>query len=175
MKALKLDRREQAGLASGILALLLVLALLAYIPSGPRKKYLQSHQELLALQNELSTIEMLKVEELARLNGQKILMERLAARPQNFDLFSFVDRTLRECNLKEGSQLENASSRRLIANQPMVDLSLTNVSLQDLVDFLHKIYASKNLVALYKLDQLRPASREKGLDCEMTLVTMKVS
>ena len=54
----------------------------------------------------------------------------------------------------------------------MVQLRLQGVAFEQLVDFLHQIYSGDRLIALYKLDFLRPSPTEKGLDCDITLVTL---
>ncbi len=46
--------------------------------------------------------------------------------------------------------------------------------MEELVDFFHELYASGNLVAVYKLDRLRPDTGKKGLECDVTLATLDV-
>jgi hypothetical protein len=174
MKTLKLDRREQFGLACSAIALLLVLFLLVYIPAGPRKKYAQSKADLEQLTTQLQLTQALKGEEEQRLLNQEELRKRLEARPQDFDLFSFINAMLRQTSLETRAQVENTHTRRSSANQPMVTVALTGVSTKELVDLFQLIYSSGNLVAVYKVDRLRPAAGDKGLDCNVTLVSLKV-
>jgi metal-sulfur cluster biosynthetic enzyme len=58
-------------------------------------------------------------------------------------------------------------------NLSMVELKLNGVSLADLVNLLHKVYDSKNLIMLHELKFIRTAQGEKGLDCSMTFTTPK--
>ncbi len=57
--------------------------------------------------------------------------------------------------------------------QPMVQIKLEGVSLKRFSDFLRHIYADSYLVAVYKMDKLRPNQSGNGIDCELTLVTLK--
>ena len=50
---MNLSRREKVGLAFGLAGILFVLLLAAYIPSGPRKAYLDSVSDLKGLKAEL--------------------------------------------------------------------------------------------------------------------------
>lgn len=170
---LNLDPRERTGLAIGALALTLVIALLAYIPAGPYKHYETSRYERDRLKHDLVMMQTMKADEEDRLQRQERIMERLASRPSNFDIFSYVNNKLRESNLTGRAQLENYRTRRATAKQPMVQLRLQGVTLKELVDFLHKVYSGDDLVVMYKLDRLQPAHNNRGIDCELTLVTVK--
>jgi len=115
-----------------------------------------------------------KMEEEMRLESQQVLMDRVKGRPQNFELLTFIDRLLVDNNLKDRAQLAYFRGARASNEQPMVDLRLSNVGLQELIDFLHAMYNSNNLIAMYKLDSLRPANNRQGLDCTITLATLKL-
>lgn len=176
LKELNLDPRERLALFCGIGALLLVIFLLIYIPIGPRATHAQSADRLEALQYELQDAELTKLETQDALERQQRLIELLEDRPDSFDLYAFIESTLDEMDLRtEGrASLEIYRTRNSSANQPMVQLSLEGVSLDELIEFLHKIYNSKNLIALYKLDELAPAANDRGLNCSMVLLTLKV-
>ena len=55
----------------------------------------------------------------------------------------------------------------------MKQLKLNGVTLKELVDLLHKIYASNDLVVMYRLEYLRAAGEDKGLDCSVVFLTPK--
>ncbi len=175
LKQLNLDRRELVSLACGAVALLLVLFLAVYIPAGPKKDYEDSVAELDSLRSQLKLTKQLEREEEQRIAAQERLAEMLKERDASFDLFSFVEEVLRRTALREHATLDNeTSSRRVSAKQPMVKLEFDGVSLQELVGFLHELYASENLVAVYRVDRLEPKANKRGLECRMTLVTLKV-
>ncbi len=169
---INLDVREKFALGLGLLALLLVIALAVYVPLGPRKGYLASEKELASLRSELELQILFKMEEAARLEKQKALMEKLEVRPAGFSLFTHVDNLLTGTGLRGRAQLEQFRPRDASPRQPMVQLRLQGVSLEELVDFLHRIYEGNNLIAAYKMDYLRPSPTEKGLDCDITFVTL---
>ena len=167
-----LDMREKFALALGLLATMLAIALAVYVPLGPRKGYIKSESELASLKQEYELQIMFKLDEDERLQKQKALMEILKKRPPEFSLFTHVDNLLTSTNLRARAQLEQYRPRNASPKQPMVQLRLQGVSSQELIDFLHKIYADNNLIAVYKLDYLRPATNEQGLDCDITFVTL---
>lgn len=168
----KLDTREKIALYLGVLACILTLILAVYVPAGPRKWYAKSQSELASLQEQLQLQQLFYMDEAERLNKQKVLMEKLENRPQGFSLFTYVDNLLNSTGLRTGAQLEEYKPRDVSPKQPMVQLRLQNMSFEQLVDFLHKLYGENNLIALYKLDYLRPSPSEKGLDCDITFVTL---
>jgi hypothetical protein len=170
----KLDWRERLALGCGLTALLLVFAMLFYIPTGPKKEFEDAKDAIKRLegQHQLAQVDLMEAQD--RLQSQELFMEQLKGRPARFDLFSFVERTLREKDLMERAELSRGRpSRNAPANQPMVDLNLSNVSLDELITFLHKVYAENYLVVMYKLN-LKPAVRDHGLSCEITFATIKV-
>ncbi len=166
-----LDMREKIALGLGILASLLAVILAIYVPLGPRKGYIESQSELAALKGDYELQMMYKMDEEERLQKQKALMEILEKRSPDFSLFTHVDNLLTSTNLRSRAQLEQYRPRNASPKQPMVELRLQGISSQELVDFLHKIYADGNLITVYKMDYLRPAVNEQGLDCDITFVT----
>ena len=169
-----LDFREKVALSVGILALALVLALALYVPMGPRKWYLQSQRDLASAREDLKLQQLFKLEETERLNRQKALMEKTAGRPADFSLFAYLDALLAKTNLRNRAELEPYRIKEASQKQPMVQLRLREVSLEELVGFIYEVYSSGNLIAVYKMDYLRPAPAEKGLDCDITFVTLLV-
>ncbi|MBI2433953.1 MAG: hypothetical protein HYV26_13885 [Candidatus Hydrogenedentes bacterium] len=174
MNSLKLEKRDTVAIICASLVLLLVLFMAFYLPVGPMKKYRQAQNELNNTRNELHNLQQLKQEELTRLQSQDELRQRLSTRPKSFDLIPFVDQVLRETALNQRAELSSSRSRANTSRQPMAELELKGVSLEELVTFLHRIYDSNNLVAIYQVDHIRPAQDNKGLDLSLKLVTLKV-
>jgi hypothetical protein len=173
MSTMNLDRREKSGLILGVVALTAAVLLALYIPAGPRKTFVDSERKLDNLRDELVMAHSFLQMEKQRLEEQEELMRNIESRSRSFELFSYVNDTLRETNLWDRAQLDNDNSRRASPKRPSVKLRLDGVNLQELIDFLHKIYASNNVVAVEKMDRLEPVSNERGLECIMTLVTIK--
>jgi hypothetical protein len=171
----KLDSRERLGVLFAVLALLLVVALLSYIPNGPRRNYEKARLDLIKQQEQLKQAQLTKADEEDRIARQQSLVAKLDARPKTFDLMAYLSQALNEMKLTErGARLEGYHTRKTSANQPMVQLSLQGVSLKELIEFLHKVYSSGNLITVYKADRIRPSQGNKGLDCDMVLATIKL-
>lgn len=169
---LNLDFKEKIALFLGILASVMVLLLAIYVPLGPMKWYKSSEDELASLKDELQMQSMFKQDEAERLDKQKVLMEKLQGRSADFSLFTYIENLLNSTNMRNRAQLEEYKPRNASPKQPMVQLRLQGVEFQELVDFLYQVYSSGNLIAVYKMDYLRPAPTEKGLDCDITFITL---
>jgi hypothetical protein len=65
------------------------------------RKYRDSNKELRELRRNLELAQETKAFEELRLQSQEKLVSRLNARKRDFDLWSFLDRVLKESNLKE--------------------------------------------------------------------------
>ena len=167
-----LDRREQAGLAMGLLAVTLVAMLALYVPAGPRKASLRAKADLQSAQDELQLEQMASLDVQERLERQKQLMDQLAKRGPDFSLFSHVDSLLNKRGLRSKAQLEQYKPRNASPKQPMVQLRLQEVPLKELVSLLHDLYGGEALVTVYKVDTMRPAPSGKGLDCDVTFMTI---
>lgn len=168
-----LDMRDKLGLGCAGLAVLLVAGMILYIPTGPQARYIESLRAMKEAQRQLVMSQKVKAEEEARLRSQEALMAKLTARPPSFDFFSYVNRQLQQAKLLNRAKLDNYRTRTSSAKQPMVQLRLDGVGLKELTDFLHQLYSSGNLIAVYKMDRLRPAVNGQGLECDLTLVTLK--
>ena len=168
-----LDFKEKVALSVGVFALILVVALAVYVPIGPRKWYLQSQRELESAREDLKLQQMFKLEETERLNRQKALMEKTSGRPADFSLFAYLDALLTKTNLRVLAELEPYRIKDASPKQPMVQLRLREVSLEELVGLIYEVYSSGNLIAVQDgLSEAAPA--EKGLDCDITFVTLLV-
>jgi len=174
MKQLQLDRRDQVTLVCAGLVVMLVLFMAVYLPTGPMKNYREAERALRDAQEQLNMWQMQKQEQLARLESQESFQQRLAARPGNFQLISFLDQMLIETGLKGREELSTPRDRaaRDRPNNPMAELQLTGVSLEELVNFLHRVHSSGNLVAVYQINNIGPSRDERGLDLNLTFVTV---
>lgn len=169
---LNLDPREKLAMGLGIVALGLVVLLAVYVPLGPRRAYISSQQTLKSLQEDLILQSMFREEEAVRLEKQKVLRERIQARPDDFSLFTYMDNLLTATGLRSKAQLEPFKPRNASPRQPMVQLRLQGIALEEFINLIHKIYTDNSLIAVYKMDFLRPAAGDRGLDCDITFATI---
>lgn len=171
--AIQIENRDRSWLALCGLAVFVVLLAAWWVPAGPRRAYLASRSAVSSAQAELETTQLSKAEETMRIESQQTIRELLRTRPASFNFFTLVDQTLTEAKLKERAELNRARSGQQENPQEMLELRLTGVSLEELVDFLHRIYEKNSLIAVYQMNFLRPARDGHGLECNITLVTIK--
>ena len=171
---MNLDRRDKVALGCGVTALLLVIFMLVYIPIGPKKYYEVSLKRVAQHEKNILAMQVDFMVEDTRLRSQKQFLSLLDKRSDRFDLFRFVSTTLRESELFSRAKLANVpTSRNSPASRPMVTLDLNGIATKELVAFLHKIYASENLVVVNTM-RLGPAQNNLGLNCNLRLLTVKI-
>ncbi|HPU96558.1 MAG TPA: hypothetical protein PLO53_01245 [Candidatus Hydrogenedentes bacterium] len=167
-----LDQRDRIGLMFVFFVAVLVLMMAAYIPRGPRQRWLNSESALTASRSALQEKLLQYADQQDRLARQKQLMELLEKRPSDFSLFALMDNLLNKTGLRSKAQLEQYRPRGASARQPMVQLRMQGVALSELVSLLHETLKRENVVAVYKVDALKPAVTGKGLDCDITFATV---
>lgn len=175
MNNLQLDRNEQIGVVLCSVAVIALIFLGMYIATGPKKAYERSRADLQGVVDQLGTLQALKVSEEDRVQRMSTLMETLKSREASFDLLGFVDKLMTEKGLKgTNANFENARrGREASPNMQLVSLSLSSVGMNDIVDVLHGIYASNNLIIVQSIDRMRPAESGQGMDCNLTLASLK--
>jgi len=176
-------RQSSPGLMVSIIAAAFVVFMVIFIYTGPRKWYRSSENTLNEARQRYTQLMRVKEAELARLRNQETLMARIKERRPNFDLWPFMKTILNETKLEGRANLENfkpRSDRRGPVSGKgggddlvMVQLKLSGVTLAELIDLFHKVYASNDLVVMYKLEYLRSAPDGKGLECNVTFLTPK--
>ena len=174
MNNLQLDRNEQIGIILCSVAVMALIFLGMYIFTGPKKAYERSREDLLGLVDQHGTMQALKVSEEERVQRMSSLMETLKARPAGFNLSSYLGTLVSEKGFGANASFENARrAREVNPNLELFSLSLTNVGMKDIIDVLHAIYASKNLIIVQSIDRMRPSESGPGMDCSMTLASLK--
>jgi len=173
-------RKSSPEVTIGIIAVAFVVFMAVFIYTGPLKRYRMSESELAGLRRQVNALQEDRQVEEARLQRQEALMARLKERKPNFDLWSFMNTILTETKLKDRANLENYKprgdwrpGREISGDVTMMQLKLNGVTLKELVDLLHKIYASNDLVVMYRLEYVRAAGEDKGLDCSVVFLTPK--
>lgn len=163
-----------------LIAASLVTAMIVYIPLGPVKKYRDSKDKLAELRDRYTMVEKVRVGEERRLRDQEQLMALLKERKPGFELWAFMNTVLTDAKLREHADLQQTKVSKadkkgaaVAEGVAMVQLKLVGISLQDLVTLLHSIYASNNLIAMYRVDYIKAATDNKGIDCSMVFLTPK--
>jgi len=176
MENIQLENDSRSRLAVWALIFLIIAGLAWWVPSGPRAKYLQARTELESAQMNLDLALLNKIDAETRLEQQRPIADRLNTRPANFNFITFLQRTLADTKLQERSGLNQV--RRSNEDSELIELvevKLDSVSLQEIVEFLHRVYDANNLIALHQLSYLRPAPNEQGLECMLTFITLRAA
>lgn len=160
--------KKRASILVGI-AIVVFLAIGLPALRGFSAKYERSQAQLEQTRNRVIMARDLRETILIEREGNRALAEQIRKRGGRFDLYSFVNTVLRENNLQGKGILQ---SKRLFSggNIDGVQLSLQGVNMKELVDLVHALYASQNLIALQRLNHLRPARNGRGMDCEMVFM-----
>jgi len=169
VRKLKLQGRERTVVIVGMVAVLAIVLL--QLGRGPWRKYRQSEANLVAARRRLEEVQDLRRFIAGQRKEQEAFNKLLRERGGRFDLYTYISGILNEKGLRErGASLE---TERISPSPDMalVEMGLQGVSLEELVDVLHAIYAGESLVALYKLDRLTAAQDQKGLNCTMTFIS----
>lgn len=170
MAGMQLQKRERIMVTVGVLAVVGVLAY--HITQGPLEAYQQVQQEYEEARFSLSQAALWRSEIVQARSSHDALAEYIEARGGNFNLLTFINNTLSEHGLIERADFSNA--RPGVGGVPAgdfegVQLHLSGVSMEELIDFLHTLYDSGNLILLSDLRYLRPADDGRGLETEMTV------
>ena len=169
MAGVQLQKRERIMVTVGVIAV--VGALVYHITQGPLDAYQQVQEEYEEAQFSLSQAALWRSEIVQARSSHDAMAEYIESRGGDFNLLTFFNNTLSEHDLIERAEFSNA--RPGVGGVPSgdfegVQLHLSGVSMEELIDFLHTVYDSGNLIVLSDLRYLRPADDEQGLDTEMT-------
>ncbi len=169
MAGMQLQKREKIMVALGVISVVGVLAY--HITQGPLEAYQQIQEEYEEARFSLSQAALWRTEIVQARGSHEAMAEHIESRGGNFNLLTFVNNTLSEHGLIERADFSNA--RPGVGGVPAgdfegVQLHLSGVSMEELIDFLYTLYDSGNLIVLSDLRYLRPADDGRGLDMEMT-------
>ncbi|MDZ4859484.1 MAG: type II secretion system protein GspM [Candidatus Hydrogenedentes bacterium] len=167
MAASRLQPRERNVLILGAFAVGAMVVWWAF--DGPYQAYLNSGIQLSEARQRLMDAQIKQAEVVKTENRRKEILATLGQ--GSFDLWSQVDKAAKD--LKLGVRCAIRTGRGMTAqgdNSTSVEVTLTNVSNQELVDLLHRVYDTGSVVVLSQLNHLKPSVDKKGLDCRMTLV-----
>ncbi|HJP36871.1 MAG TPA: type II secretion system protein GspM, partial [Gammaproteobacteria bacterium] len=150
----KLRKRERGIVVAGAIVLTL---LVVWKPIANRlDAYSKSKGQLAQAENRLRDARIIRAEVESDRRGEEAIKAKIGDRKRRqFNLYSFVNESLRAAKLQDRNQLKtkpNPGSRF-----DRVQLALNGVSMKELVNFLHLIYASDHLIVLQKLDHLEAA------------------
>jgi general secretion pathway protein M len=174
---IQLDRREKIAVlaAAGVTALFLLLQFVVF-PAQDRKKVLQ--RQRVAQRQALEEIQSLRVE-YERLQRQAArARSKIAAKKQDFSLFSFLDRTADATGVKDyivymkPSETAQKETGYRISS---VEMKMEAISLDRLTRYLYAVETSPNMVDIRRLSITQTGKTEKFLDAVLEIQTYFVN
>ena len=169
--ASRFSKRERTVITIGIV--LLVIAAVTPFVRGFFRDYNRSESLVREARERLEFSQQLRSTLEAERSGQRAIDEQVKQRAPRFDLYSFTSAKLSELKLDNRYNLESIRGRDVGDQLDGVQLRLNGVSMKEFVDLLYALDASKNLIIVRQLNELRPARDGNGLDCLVTFVSPK--
>ena len=166
-----LAKRERIMIVGAVALLGLI-----FIVFGGRefaRDYEQTQHQVVEAMNRLNQIRQMRTIILTERSDRRIIMDRVEARDPNFDLYSFTNASLIQLSMDDRARLQSKGSRFAGGALDVVQLNLSNVSMEQIIDLLYKLHSSGNLIAMQRLGHLRPMNDGKGLECEIVLMAPK--
>lgn len=155
-----------------VCALLILVGITVPLARGLAEKYRDARQELQRATDRLDQARLIRETVIEERHDQQIIQELIASRSPGFDLYSYTNETMLTQNIQHLGTLQSQGSMSG-GSLDAVRLTLRGVNMKQLLNLLHTLYASDNLIAMQRLRYLRPSGNAKGLDCEITLVAPK--
>jgi len=162
------DRERRVLLVGGIASAAIIIFLIA---EGPYTAYVESEAKLDQARERLRQAQTIHRTVLRKRDEQQQINQRLRATGGGFDLLTFINSAVQSGGLATRATIDNATRGAADADKfASVKVSMRGISLAELVDFLHTVYGSGNLIVLNNVDTLEPAPDQTGLNCEMVFL-----
>ena len=171
MSDLKLAPREKRLISVMALVMIAIVTMLLWQKSS--EALLKSEKLLSQAEGNLSEATLYRETMISGREGQKVIQAKLRARPRSFDLYNFSNQCITEGKLKNRASLQSVGLTSRDKAFDGVQITLKHISMQELMDFLLKMYGSNNLIMMKKMTYLRPSRDGKGLDCSLEMHSPK--
>ena len=172
MSKLNLQRRERIVLYVGGAAIVLVL--LQYFAQAPLAAYGSAARAAEIARSNYEAARFHRDDVVAHRNATEAL-QTFVRQNKSSGLITALDQVVRQTGLS-GSQranIQSASSFADTAAFEQVRVTLTGVSTDELVEFLHRLYSSGTLVAAQS-GTIEPDANGQGLKCTLVLLSPRV-
>jgi hypothetical protein len=143
------------------------------IAQGPWKAYQKSTADVQSAEQLLFQARLWHGAILEARSGEEALWRKARERGPGFDLFSFLHGLVRDMDLENRYNIQSLRRTGMSSQLAGVDMTLEGISLEELVDFLHAVDSSNNLVVLSNLRKLGTSADGVGLDCGMSFLPPK--
>ncbi|BBO80151.1 type II secretion system protein GspM [Desulfosarcina ovata] len=151
--AVKLNKREKISVAAAA-GCLVVFVLLQFLVFPLLDKNDRMGRTLLARQHELEEIKVLQTEYRQTADKAQQMQRHLKSRQRGFTLFSFLESLARQTGVKSQIAYMKPSSTLLKDRGyriSMVEMKLQDVTMGQLLAYLHGIETSRDMIAIKRL------------------------
>ena len=138
-------------------------------------RYTQSEKQLISARERQEYAQMLRTEILSAREDQKVIQAKLRARAGSFNLYTATNQWIQQTKLSGRADLQSQGLSSREGAIEGVQITLKNVGMNEILDLLHKMYDSENLITMQQMPYLRPARDGKGLDCSIIMIAPKQS
>ena len=167
-KGIQLQPREKRVIIIGVVCLALIAAF--QLGRAPWDGYQQSFQDLENAEAQLEQARLWFQFVSGAQAEQGALVELINQREGYTSLEAYIDAAIRDHELVRRSTYQSSQTP---GNPSMeaVSVSLSGVSMEELLNFLHDLYENNPLLVLDTMSRLGPNASQQGLDCEMTFMS----
>ena len=169
--AINLAQREKRLIGFMMLVMIGLVSFMTY--QKVYKALAVSQVNLVQAQDNLLAARMFRETIISEREGQKVIQVKLNARARSFDLYNFSNKCLAELKLADRTSLQSVG---LSSNDKAFDgvqITMKNISMKELIDLLHTMYSSNNLIMMQEMTYLRPSRDKKGLECSLKMLSPK--
>ena len=169
---MQLAKREKylvtLAVVAMVLALVIQFAIMPFVDKRERYK-----NNVTVQQNNLQQISALQQEYLLLQQDSDTLTQRLKNRPQNFTLFSFLEKAAGDSGVKNNikSMKPSASAGQGLFKESLVEMKLERITLGQLVGYLQLIESPDNLVGIKRISIQTNKMEKQFLDVVLQVLT----
>jgi hypothetical protein len=171
MAKMKFNQRERTFLT--VCAAVVPIFILGMILPGPMRAYKASAQDASNARNalrEANNLRALITDSQSTGDSFQDLIRGQRSQASAGDLISNV---LTDLDLAAKAQTVSGNSTLSKNGLDTVQLTLSGVSLTELIDLVHSLQTQNNLLILEKIRYMRPSNAGAGLDCVMVFSSIK--
>ncbi|HIA47004.1 MAG TPA: hypothetical protein EYN96_03305 [Candidatus Hydrogenedentes bacterium] len=132
--------------------------------------HVQSENQLSQSIERMETVRMWSDAILDEREGQKVVQAKLDARAPSFDLYTLTNQWIQQTKLSGRADLQDNGLKSREGVFDGVQITLKNVNMKEILDLLHKMYSSENLITMQRMSHLRPSRDGKGLECALVMI-----
>jgi general secretion pathway protein M len=169
---MQLAKREKYFIALAVTAIVLALVIeLIIAPFFEKRERLQSN--LAVKQSNLQEMIALRQEYMALQKDSNTLAQRLAGRPKNFTLFSYLEKAAGDAGIKDNIKYmkPSASTGKGSFKESLVEMKLEHITLGQMVGYLKLIESPDQLVSIKRISIQSNTKETSYLDAILQVLT----